>query len=299
MESLMLSTRFKVLEIIISTIVLLLFISCSSKNKIDFLSQTPPGEVPIIFAPETVSTELDEFGCTMSPDGREFYFTRTFLDPRRHTIMVSKQGPTGWSHPEIANFSGKYSEGEPNFSPDGKRLFFGRLRVTEQRTNVSEIYVMDRMADGWREPEYIMQGMFASISNSDVLYFTDISKGMQKGDVVKSEYKNKEYSKPELLVGSINSPEQDAHPFIAPDESYILFDSNRPGGYGNSDLYISFRNEDNSWGDALNLGKPINTLEYDAIPSVSPGGEYLFFCRAGDIFWVDAKIIKILKSKAL
>jgi hypothetical protein len=280
-------------------LILLLLIACSGGKEIDFLGQTPPDEIPRIFAPDIVSTELDEFGCTMSPDGREFYFTRTFLNPRRHTIMVSRQGPTDWSQPEFAGFSGEYSEGEPNFSPDGKRLFFGRLRVTEQNTLVSEIYVMDRMADGWGEPEYLLPGMFASISNGERLYFTDISTGMQKGDIVKSEYINEEYSEPELLDGSVNSPAQDAHPFIAPDESYILFDSNRPGGYSSSDLYICFRNEDNSWGDAFNLGEPINTPEYDAIPFVSLGGEYLFFCRAGDIYWVDAKIIKMLQSGAL
>lgn len=295
----MLFARCKILRITISMLILLLLITCSGKQETDFLGQTPPDEIPKTFAPDIVSTELDEFGCTMSPDGNEFYFTRTFLNPRRHTIMVCKQGPDGWSQPEIADFSGEHSEGEPNFSPDGKRLFFGRLRITEQNTLVSEMCVVDRTVDGWGEPEYLMPGMFATISNNDILYFTDMSRGMQKGDIVKSEYINKEHSTPELLDGGVNSPAQDAHPFIAPDESYILFDSNRPGGYGSSDLYICFRNEDNSWGDAINLGEPINTAEYDAIPSLSPDGEHLFFCRAGDIYWVDAKIITLLKSNTL
>jgi Tol biopolymer transport system component len=275
-----------------------MLIACSGSNKIDFLGQTPPDEVPKIFAPDIVSTELDEFGCTMSPDGREFYFTRTFLEPRRHTIMVCRLESTGWSQPEIADFSGQHAEAEPNFSPDGRRLFFGRLRVTEQNSSVSDIYVTDRTADGWREPEYLMPGMFASISNNDILYFTDISRGMHKGNIATAEIINNEYSKPELLDASVNSTAQDAHPFIAPDESYILFDSNRPGGYGSSDLYICFRDEKDSWGDAISLGEPINTPEYDAIPSVSPGGEYLFFCRTGDIYWVATSIIKRLQSEA-
>lgn len=295
----MLSAHCKILRVIMAMLVLLLSIACSGGKKIDFLGQTPPDEIPQIFAPDVVSTELDEFGCTMSPDGCEFYFTRTFLDPRRHTIMVCKRGPAGWSQPQIADFSGLYPEAEPTFSPDGKRLFFGRLRVTEQNTSVSEIYAMERAADGWREPEYLMPGMFASISYHDVIFTTDISAGMEKGDIASAKRINNEYAQLEHLDDSVNSPFQDAHPFIAPDESYILFDSNRPGGYGSSDLYICFRNEDNSWGAALNLGEPINTPEYDAIPSLSPGGEYLFFCRAGDIYWVDAKIIKILRNKTL
>jgi hypothetical protein len=290
--------RGKILQPFVALFIFLLFVFCGSKVKIDFLSQTPPGEIPVIFAPDLVSTELDEFGCTMSPDGQEFYFTRTFLDPHRHTIMVCRKGPTGWSQPEITDFSGQHPDAEPNFSPDGKRLFFGRLRQTEDNTMISEIYAIDRIAGGWQEPEYIMPGMYATISENDIMYLTDISQGMQVANIVKSKYSNGQYSPPEPLDDYVNSPAQDAHPFIAPDESYLIFDSNRPGGYGSSDLYVCFKEEDNSWGEAFNLGESINTPAYEAIPSVSPGGEYLFFCRAGNIYWVDMKVVKRLKTES-
>lgn len=68
--------------------------------------------------------------------------------------MVTRLNSDGWSQPEIANFSGKYSDGEPNFSPGGERLFFGRLRTTEHNTIVSEIYVLERTGDVWQESEY-------------------------------------------------------------------------------------------------------------------------------------------------
>jgi len=290
--------RGKIFQTFVALFSFPLLVSCSSEDKINFLGQTAPGEIPVIFAPELVSTELDEFGCTMSPDGQELYFTRTFLDPHRHTIMVCRQGPTGWSQPEIADFSGQHPDAEPNFSPDGKRLFFGRLRLTEDNAMISEIYAMDRMAGGWQEPEYIMPGMYATISEKDILYLTDISQGMQVGDIVRSEYSAGQYSPPEPLDDHVNSPAQDAHPFIAPDESYLIFDSNRPGGYGNNDLYVCFKNEDGPWGDAINLGEPINTPAYEAIPSVSPRGEYLFFCRAGDIYWVDMKVVTKKKMES-
>jgi len=61
-----------------------------------------------------------------NPDGGKFYFTRTYIAPRRHTIMVTRWNSYGWSKPEIANFLGKHSDGEPNFSPDGEYLFFSR-----------------------------------------------------------------------------------------------------------------------------------------------------------------------------
>ncbi|UAM97964.1 hypothetical protein K8354_17015 [Polaribacter litorisediminis] len=66
--------------------------------------------------------------------------------------------------------------------------------------------------------------------------------------------------------------------------------------------YISFRQKDNSWGLAINLGDKINTEFEDAYGSISPDGKYFFFHRSyggnkADIFWVDAKLIFDLKTK--
>ena len=286
-------TKCKTLERTIHLLCILSIVACDRKHEIDYLGQTPPGKTPKIFAPGIVSTDLEEYGCTMSPDGKEFYFTRTFLEPRRHTIMICRKGTKGWSSPEIADFSGNYSEGEPNFSPDGTQLLFGRLRnVPEQNTAVPEIYQLTRTGDGWSAPFYLIPGMFASVSNSHNLFVTDVSGGIQKGDIVKSKFINNAYAQPEKLDGGVNSPFQDAHPFIAPDESFILFDSNRPGGYGDNDLYICVKKGNNEWGDGINLGEPINTPDYDAIPSLSPDGKYLFFYRHGDIYWTDWEIIE-------
>jgi|GEM_PF-4260656 len=42
---------------------------CLQQAEIDYIGQELPGSTPMIFAPGIVSTELDEYGCTMSPDG--------------------------------------------------------------------------------------------------------------------------------------------------------------------------------------------------------------------------------------
>ncbi len=101
-----------------------------------------------------------------------------------------------------------------------------------------------------------------------------------------------------LSTGAYN-----AHPFIAPDDSYLIWDSERDGGYGRSDLYISFRQQDGSWGAAINMGDKINTALEDGFPNVTPDGKYLFFGRQvspgnSDIFWVDAQIIETLRPKS-
>jgi len=97
-----------------------------------------------------------------------------------------------------------------------------------------------------------------------------------------------------------------AHPFIAPDESYLVWNSEREGGYGKSDLYISFRQDDGSWGDAANMGPRVNSNKIELNGNVTPDGKFLMFDRIDsirdgyidiDVYWVDAQIIEDLKAK--
>ena len=86
-----------------------------------------------------------------------------------------------------------------------------------------------------------------------------------------------EHEEPIAFGKEINTGKWTGHPFIAPDESYIIWDSERAGGYGASDLYISFRQEDGSWGSAINMGADINTEYEDAYGSVTADGNYFFY----------------------
>lgn len=75
----------------------------------------------------------------------------------------------------------------------------------------------------------------------------------------------------------------------------------RDEGFGEADVYVSFRQDDGSWGPARNLGPVVNTDAPELSASVTPDGKYLFFHRyLGDgdqqIFWVDAKILDTLRT---
>ncbi len=91
-------------------------------------------------------------------------------------------------------------------------------------------------------------------------------------------------------------------PFIAPDESYLLFSSDR--NTGRQSLFISFRRSDGSWTEAHGLGEAINSQKGERFPYVSPDGKYLFFTRwhgrdNEDIMWVSSKIIDDLRKEVL
>jgi len=93
----------------------------------------------------------------------------------------------------------------------------------------------------------------------------------------------------------------DGAPFVSPDGSYLLFESFRPGGFGDFDIYISFKREDDSWTPAQNLGESINSPARDGSPFVSADGRFLFFMSRrngiGEFFWVDTSVMDSLRQR--
>ena len=106
-----------------------------------------------------------------------------------------------------------------------------------------------------------------------------------------------EYQEGNSVLGIGNKDYYNYDPYIAPDERYLIFASTkRPDGLGKSDLYISFKDDQNQWTVPKNMGVGVNTSESEYAPLLSPDGKVLFFTRGyGDIFWVDANIIETLK----
>ena len=129
----------------------------------------------------------------------------------------------------------------------------------------------------------------------------------KKGSVgiLRSRLINNDYVASEKLPFPINTDnEMDGSPFISPDESFLLFSSQREGSAGD-DIFICFRNKDDSWTDAYNLGKKINTDRNESLPILSPDGKYLFFTRGDgphvqnreiDIYWVSSSVIDSIRQ---
>jgi hypothetical protein len=140
--------------------------------------------------------------------------------------------------------------------------------------------------------------MFVSAARNGDLYMTDVTRIVGRDrPVVVYPWTGDGYRAPQRLGGGVNSPEVADHAYIAPDESYMIFDSpQRPGGQGGyGDLYICFHNPDGSWGEAVNLGNTINSPAANFCPSVSPDGKYLFYGTYRDVYWVSTEILIRLK----
>jgi hypothetical protein len=269
-----------------------------------YLGQKTPGATPAVFAPGIVSTEAHEFSCSFTPDGNEFYFTRRDASSKTPLIMVTKLVDGTWTRPEVVSFIENTQSFEPRVTVDGKRLYFtyGKILPGQQGPPMNVFYV-EREGVNWGVPHNMgapfnpMKAMYVSTTRDGTIYTTDISGGPGSECIAIAKPANGEYEKLEKLGPPINVGARDMDPFVAPDESYLLFTSRRPVESTKSCLFVSFKNEDGTWSDPLAIALPLEA----GLPLVTPDGEFLFFTGGergkSDIYWVDAKIIEGLRSK--
>ena len=252
-----------------------------------YLGQDPPGTTPEIFAPGIVSlSEFMEYSGTFSPDGREYYFFR-FSDTMPSTIYFSKMNAEDWTNPEPVGFSSGYPAFEPHITFDNKSLYFGWFKGNPA---IPGIWVTKRDSLSWSEPKYAGQGMFVSSDSMGNLYTTDMSSRNINGKtyLAKVTVTNDLFTNYQRLNISKHYGSQ-AHPCIAPDGSYLIFDV-QSGNY----MYLCFKRQDGTWGEAIDL----THHGFDPMAggaTVSPDGKYLFFCLNRDIWWVSTGIIEELR----
>ena len=260
-----------------------------------YLGQKPPGMTPEVFAPGIVSTDVSEFGCTFAPDGKLFYFARD-RGGYKYTIYFMKEEKNGWTTPEVASFSGEYIDHEPFCSYDGKRLYWGSMRPLNDGNVAYSTWFIEKEDATWREPQPLdFYAMYVTSSLNGTLYYT--ARGEGGACIARSRCVDGVYIDQEILGPPVFSEYWDAHPFIAPDESYLIFDSENRPKTGECRLWISFRKEDGNWTVPINMGSRIHQKAGYAM--LSPDGKFLFFSAGGDIYWVDAKVIEEFKPDEL
>lgn len=249
-----------------------------------YLGQQTPGLEAEVFAPGIVSTGRWEYNGVFSPGMEEFYVLKDDAE-EQSWLVVYRNRDGRWDETVLWRRAGT-----PTFSPDGRIMHLGRG-------------YRERTADGWSEIERLggafedYRIMRLTSSNAGTYFFDEVGSAEGDGRIRYSRVVDGRREAPRLASAAINSGTMLAHPFIAPDESYLLFDGEKAGGHGESDLYVSFRQDDGNWGAAVNLGDAVNGATDDFAATVTPDGKYLFFNRSVgegdvDIYWVDARVIE-------
>jgi len=259
-----------------------------------YIGQDPPGNKPKVFAPGFVSTSEKEFSITFSPEGKECYFSRTGSNGQ-YSIFVTKETESGWTEPAEADFAGGTFSHEPYISIDGQTLFFGSLRPLPDGKSEYSIWTLNWRGQNWTNLQPLgFFAMYVTQTKEGTLYFT--SRGQGGACLAKALYQNGRYQEPEILGEPFLSDYWDGHPCVAPDESWLIFDSeNRPEAK-ECGLFISFRTENGGWTTPHHM---IDKIPSGRFAMISPDGQYLFYSTKGDIYWIDAKIIEELKPEEL
>ncbi len=264
----------------------LLFLSLTAAAQQNVDLSHPPA-TPQLFALGIISTGLGERDFAISPDGTQILYTLQSPQGVFQTILEINKQPNGsWSKPVIASFAGKYSDLEPAFSADGKRLFFSSNRpLSGTEIKDFDIWVVEKENGKWGEPENIgapvntiADEFYPSVAKNGNLYFTAAYKnGVGKEDIFLTRWENGKYNEPLPLDTAVNSKTYEFNAFVSPDEDYIIFTSyGRKDDKGRGDLYMSMKDASGKWLPAKNLAL-LNSEKLDYCPFVSFDKKSLFF----------------------
>lgn len=226
-------------------------------------------------------------------------------DDYNHTLFSKAVNGT-WSKPAINDFAEGFDPLDLFYSLDGNRIYFLSFHPdVPGGVERERIWYVERSTNGWSQPELVDRIIYEhpthwtfSLSRNGNLYFTSEIAGSDKQDIYFSVFDGNKYLPPANLGPNINTEGKDFTPFIAPDESYLIFARNGTDTR-KSDLFVSFKNNDGTWSKAISMGSHINSDKHDLAPYVTPDGRYLFFISQKEVmnamYWVSTKIIEDMR----
>jgi hypothetical protein len=269
-----------------------------------WLGQDPPGTTPVAFAPGLIKPSSGFHSTVVfNGSGDEAYWTAMASGES----YISRLVDGVWTRPELLPFDPEYGVREPMPSPDGERLYYlSRRPLPDDPVERERIWSVRRTAAGWSEPQPIdpivrahpTHWQFSFNAAGDLFFTSECAEARGEQDIyVARRGEDGGFAEPRSVGAGVNTDAREFCPFVAPDESYLLFSRTRPGW--RSDLYVSFRSADGTWSDAANLGRTLNLEHNEVCPVVTPDGEYLFFLRVSrevnEVFWVSSSVIAAVR----
>ena len=265
------------------------------------VADAPP--VPPVDQPETLGPG------TVSKEGR-YEYCQTFSRDRRTLTIGIEHGQwqsletyrwdgSGWTGPEPVIGSPEFNAHDPYLSADEQRLYF----INQSRGSADLAY-LPRQDDGsWGKPVYLPSPIngpgndyYTSITRDGSVFFSSNRKGSAVVGAVEGydlyEAKLEGGGEAKRLPATINTGWYEGDPYVDPDRRYLIFASNRRGGKGRGDIYLSVADGEGGWSEPIAFDERVNTEGHELCPLVSLDGSAFMFTSNEDIRWVSSEIIE-------
>lgn len=180
----------------------------------------------------------------------------------------------------------EFSQGSDNENPAVS--FDGNTIVYTEKRGLNNAVMFSRKVDGkWQVPVEINGQLRCgedctpcSLNNDGTILFLYKTDNYD-GNIFSSEYKNGSWAPVKKLNRNINTKYYESHASISADGKRLYFTSNREGGFGGLDIYISEKDATGDWGPAVNLGKTVNTAYNEDTPFITENDSLLYFSSEG------------------
>jgi len=192
------------------------------------------------------------------------------------------------------SLNSEYQDHSPVISADESLLIFTSRRpngwteeIDEDGNFNEDIFYCEKNGDGtWSKPQSIGLNINTEKHEASIGLSIDgqqlfIYKDDDYGSIYTSFFEKGEWSKPQKLGENINTSERETHASLSADGKLLYFTSDRPGGFGGLDIYVSEKLRNGVWGPARNLGNAINTKFNEEGPFIHPDGKTLYFSSKG------------------
>ncbi|MFH1679062.1 MAG: hypothetical protein ABIH26_00280 [Candidatus Eisenbacteria bacterium] len=240
-----------------------------------------------------VNTPGDERGLQRTYDGSQLLYSSNWTGTDYEVFWATPSGGYEWDlcvpcAIPVLNAPG-YNDLAPTMNEAYDMIVFGSNRPGGQ--GGMDLWVSRLVGGAWAEPENLglpvnspgdEEMPYISPDGSALYFGSNRAGGLGNHDVWVSHSTDGGYiwSEPENLGPPVNTAFSERGPSLSPDGSLLFFGSNRPGGAGGVDVWIS-ENLGGSWGDPTNAGSPVNTSADETCPSGDENELYFGSTRPG------------------